>query len=67
MSVSYAYGEHAFYNIDSFVDFLIGIGMRPLFEVCCEPQRKSGEGGEEGQVCAMTNGRDMWGGICGRG
>lgn len=33
MSVSYSYGKHSFYNIDSFVDFLLSINMHPIFEV----------------------------------
>jgi hypothetical protein len=33
MSVSFAYGKHAFYNIDSLVDVLMSVGMRPIFEV----------------------------------
>jgi hypothetical protein len=28
MSVSFAYGKHAFYNIDSLVDVLMSVGMR---------------------------------------
>ena len=28
MSVSYAYGKHAFYNIDSLVDVLMSVGAR---------------------------------------
>jgi hypothetical protein len=37
MSVSYAYGKHAFYNIDSLVDLLMSIGMRPIFELSFMP------------------------------
>jgi xylan 1,4-beta-xylosidase len=37
MSVSYAYGKHAFYNIDSLVDLLLSIGMRPIFELSFMP------------------------------
>ena len=33
MSVSYAYGKRAFYNIDSLVELLMSIGMRPIFEL----------------------------------
>jgi xylan 1,4-beta-xylosidase len=37
MSVSYAYGKHAFYNIDSLVELLLSIGMRPIFELSFMP------------------------------
>ena len=37
MSVSYARGKHAFYNIDSLVDLLLSIGMRPIFELSFMP------------------------------
>jgi hypothetical protein len=37
MSVSYAYGKHAFYNIDSLVDVLASVGMRPIFELSFMP------------------------------
>jgi xylan 1,4-beta-xylosidase len=37
MSVSYAYGKHAFYNIDSLVDVLLSVGMRPIFELSFMP------------------------------
>lgn len=37
MSVSYARGKHAFYNIDSLVDLLVRIGMRPIFELSFMP------------------------------
>ena len=37
MSVSFAYGKHAFYNIDSLVDVLSSVGMRPIFELSFMP------------------------------
>lgn len=37
MSVSYAYGKHAFYNVDSLVDVLMSVGMRPIFELSFMP------------------------------
>ena len=37
MSVSYAYGKHAFYNVDSLVDVLVSVGMRPIFELSFMP------------------------------
>ena len=37
MSVSFAYGKHAFYNIDSLVDLLMSVGMRPIFELSFMP------------------------------
>ena len=37
MSVSFAYGKHAFYNIDSLVDVLMSVGMRPIFELSFMP------------------------------
>jgi hypothetical protein len=37
MSVSYAAGLHAFYNVDSLVDFLASVGMRPIFELSFMP------------------------------
>ena len=35
--MSYAYGKHAFYNIDSLVDVLMSVGMRPIFELSFMP------------------------------
>lgn len=37
MSVSLSNGRQSFYNVDSFVDFLLSIGMRPLFELSFMP------------------------------
>lgn len=37
MSVSYASGKHAFYNVDSLVDLLMSVGMRPIFELSFMP------------------------------
>lgn len=37
MSVSLKYGLHAFYNIDSLIDFLMSVGMRPIFELSFMP------------------------------
>ena len=37
MSVSYAPGLSAFYNVDSLVDFLVSLGMRPIFELSFMP------------------------------
>lgn len=37
MSVSYAYGTHAFFNVDSLVDVLMSVGMRPIFELSFMP------------------------------
>ena len=37
MSVSYARGKNAYYNVDRLADFLISIGMRPIFELSFMP------------------------------
>jgi len=37
MDVSKGPGMQSFYNIDSFVDFLLGIGMRPILELSFMP------------------------------
>ena len=37
MSVSLAAGKSSFYNIDSLVDFLLSIGMKPIFELSFMP------------------------------
>jgi hypothetical protein len=37
MSVSFAYKKHAFYNVDSLVDLLMSVGMRPIFELSFMP------------------------------
>ena len=37
MSVSYASGLSAFYNVDSLVDYLVSLGMRPIFELSFMP------------------------------
>ena len=37
MSVSYDASSQAFYNVDSLADFLLSIGMRPIFELSFMP------------------------------
>ncbi len=37
MSVSYSRGQNSFYNIDSLIDFLGSVQMRPLFELSFMP------------------------------
>eukprot|EP00039_Didymoeca_costata_P003397 m.67388 g.67388 ORF g.67388 m.67388 type:complete len:661 (+) comp11885_c0_seq2:62-2044(+) len=37
MSVSFGYQQHAFYNVDSLVEFLMSINMRPIFELSFMP------------------------------
>ena len=40
MSVSYAYGKHAFYNVDSLVDVLMSVGV-----LGCAPRAELGAAG----------------------
>ena len=37
MSVSYARGAYSFYNVDGFVEFVLGLGMRPILELSFMP------------------------------
>eukprot|EP00041_Stephanoeca_diplocostata_P007289 m.102305 g.102305 ORF g.102305 m.102305 type:complete len:253 (-) comp16818_c2_seq9:61-819(-) len=54
MSVSYDYQKHAFYNVDSLVDFLDSVGMRPIFELSFMPSWLTSGPGDA--LCAMRGG-----------